>query len=481
MKHNQTPLFTALKSYTERKVIPFDVPGHKHGKGTPDMVDFFGSKMMESDVNSMPCLDNLSNPVGVIKAAEDLLADAYQASHSFFIVNGSTAGVQSMILSVCRPGDKIILPRNVHKSAINGLILSGALPVYISPIFNEEHAMTMGVNTEEVIEAIELNPDAKSILILNPTYYGVTSDLKRIIEVAHEYEMAVLVDEAHGSHFAFHQELPASAMALGADMSTISLHKTGGSLTQSSAVLLNEGIIRRKRVREILNLTQSTSASYLLMSSIDLARKNLVINGQSIFSNLLKLCRKTRTELNLIEGVKCFGKELLSHDGVFDYDETKIVINVSGLGLTGFEVYDLLLKDYNIQAELADMYNVLAIMSVGDDEASINNFVMAIRGIALNYKKDKELTFDYIMKIPEVSVSPREAFYSRKKKVSIYEAVGEVSGESIMIYPPGVPIVTPGEKISAKIVDYLLLLKKVQGSLTDSEDPEINYIKVLEM
>jgi arginine/lysine/ornithine decarboxylase len=480
MKHTNTPLFSALKDYTERKVLPFDVPGHKHGKGASEMVSFFGSTMLEADVNSMPCLDNLSNPVGVIKEAEDLLADAYSASNSFFIVNGSTSGVQCMLLSACEPGDKILLPRNVHKSAINGLILSGAVPVYISPCFNEEHAMTLGVETEATIRMIELNPDAKAILLLNPTYYGVTSDLEKIIEVAHLYDIAVLVDEAHGSHFPFHKDLPKSAMHLGADMSTISLHKTGGSLTQSSAVLLNEGLIRKKRVREILNLTQSTSASYLLMSSIDLARKNLVLNGPKFFSGLLEVCRHARKRLNDIPGIKCFGKELLDLDGVHDFDETKLGINVSGMGLTGFEVYDLLIEHYNIQLELADMYNVLAIISLGDDKNSVGQLVEALRDIQEKFSKDQGMHYDYIMHIPELVVSPREAFYARKKKVSVYEAVGEVSGESIMIYPPGIPIVSPGERITAEIVDYLLLLREVQGSLTDSEDPEINYIKVIE-
>lgn len=481
MNQNQTPLFTALKAYTKRQVTPFDVPGHKHGQGAPEMVAFFGSKMLESDVNSMPCLDNLSHPVGVIKDAEDLLAEAYGCSHSFFIVNGSTAGVQSMILSTCQPGDKIILPRNVHKSAINGLIQSGAMPVYVSPEFHEEHAMTLGVTSEAIIEAIELNPDAKAVLILNPTYYGVTSDVARIVEVAHKYDMAVLADEAHGSHFPFHKDLPLSAMGLGADMATVSMHKTGGSLTQSSAVLLNEGLVRQKRVREILNLSQSTSASYLLMASLDSARHYLVAQGRQVLDNLLALARHARRKINEIEGLVCFGKELNHHLGVFDYDETKLGINVSGLGLTGFQVYDLLINEYNIQMELADMYNVLAILSLGDDRQSLAKLVEALGDIARKHGTSTQLHFNYIMEIPQVVSSPRQAFYSPKKKLSIYEAVGQVSGESIMIYPPGIPIISPGELISSEIVDYLLLLKDVQGSLTDSEDPDINYIKVLDL
>ncbi|SHH97307.1 aminotransferase class I/II-fold pyridoxal phosphate-dependent enzyme [Clostridium grantii] len=480
MNQNSTPLFTALKNYNKLKVLPFDVPGHKRGKGIPEFSEFLGKKVLEVDVNSMKELDNIGNPIGVIKEAEQLLAEAYSADHGFFLVNGTTSGVQCMIMSVCHPGDKIIMPRNAHKSATNGLILSGALPVYIQPETSKKLGIAMGITLESVKKAVELNHDVKAIFIINPTYYGAVSELKAIIDFAHEREIRVLVDEAHGAHFNFHPEFPSEAMTLGADMAAVSLHKTGGSLTQSSALLLNEGLVDRHKVKTILNLTQSTSASYLLMSSLDVARKNLAINGEEIFSELLIHLREAREEINKTKGLYAFGKELIGTPGVYDFDETKLGINVAGIGLTGFEVYDILREEYEIQVELADVYNIMAIVSIGDSKYSINTLVEALKDISKKYDKGNPLEYGgHSLKNPDIVVSPRNAFYARKKSVLLEEADGQISGESIMAYPPGIPIVTPGERITRDMIDYINFLKDQHSMLTDIEDSKANYIKVL--
>lgn len=481
LDQNKTPLFDALKEYHKRNVIPFDVPGHKHGKGLKEFGDFVGNKVLEIDVNSMKPLDNISNPISVIKEAEELAAEAYWADHAFFLVNGTTSGVQAMIMSVCMPGDKIILPRNAHKSAINGLILSGAQPVYIQPEINNKLGIAMGVSLESVEKAIAKHPDAKAIFLINPTYYGATSDIKRIVRLAHKHGMAVLVDEAHGAHFKFHPELPPDAIELGADMCAVSIHKTGGSLTQSSLLLLKEGLIEKKMVRTVLNLTQTTSASYLLMSSIDVARKMLAVHGEEVLTRVLKLCRDARNEINNIDGLYAFGKELVGTPGVYDFDETKLGINVAGLGITGFEAYDILRDEYNIQVELGDVFNILAIVSVGDTEESINALVEALKSMSIKYRGDKKRFENVMLENPEVIVSPRDAFYSSKKVVRLEDAVGEISGESIMVYPPGIPIVTPGERISKEIIEYVKLLKSQHSLLQGTEDPYVEYIKVLGM
>ena len=284
--HEILPLIEAMMQYDQRDVVPFDVPGHKHGRGTKELVDFFGEKVMRIDVNSMKCLDNIGNPVGVIKEAQQLMADAYDADHAFFLTNGTSSGVQAMIMSACQAGDKVILPRNAHKSAINALILGGITPVYVQPEMNTRLGIAMGVTVEKIKEAIALHPDAKAVFLINPTYYGAASALKEITELCHKHDMAVLVDEAHGAHLHFHDELPMSAMEAGADMSAVSLHKTGGSLTQSSALLLKGDIIDKDRVKTILNLTTSTSASYLLMASLDGARKILATRGEKMLQIL---------------------------------------------------------------------------------------------------------------------------------------------------------------------------------------------------
>jgi len=480
LNQNQTPLFTALKEVHSKKLIPFDVPGHKQGRGLREFTDYVGQRVMELDVNSMKCLDNICNPIGVIKEAEELAAYAFGADHGFFLVNGTTSGVQAMIMSACEPGDKIILPRNAHKSAVSALILSGAIPIYIQPEVDEKLGIAQGVSVEGVELAISRHPDAKAVFIINPTYYGATSNIKEIVKIAHRYAMAVLVDEAHGAHIGFHQEFPMSALELGADMSAVSLHKTGGSLTQSSLLLLREGIIDPFTVRKNLNLMQSTSGSYLLMASLDVARKQLVVEGEQMLSKVLQLTREARREINGIPGLMAFGKELVGNPGVFDFDESKLGVHVRALGLTGFEVYDLLRDEYNIQVELADYYNILAIVSLGDTKESLDALVRALGDIAEKHRRQEAIPLiSSILKNPDVIISPRDAYYSSKRVVALEEAAGEISGEAIMAYPPGIPVVSPGERITREMIEHIKMLKAEETLVQGAEDPYVDYVRVL--
>ena len=479
-EQNRAPLFEALKDYHSRNVIPFDVPGHKHGVGLPELAGYVGKKVLEIDVNSMECLDNICNPIGVIKEAEELAARAYGAEKAFFLVNGTTSGVQAMIMAACRPGEKIILPRNAHKSAIAGMILSGAVPIYIQPEINEELGIAMGMTVESVLMTMEEHPDAKAVFVIHPTYYGAVSDLAAIVEAAHGYGMAVLADEAHGAHFNFHPNLPASAMELGADASASSTHKTGGSLTQSSLLLMRSGILDPSYMKTTLNLTQTTSASYLLMTSIDVARKQLATRGKDILGRLLEIVRDAKAQLNEIDGLYAFGSELVGSPGVFDFDDTKLGVNVRELGLSGYDAEKLLRKEYNIQVELADMYNILAITAVGDTEESIGSLVAAIKDLAKHHRNGdvREITRGMLTN-PEIVVSPRDAYYSSKKPVKLEESIGCVSGESIMAYPPGIPLVTPGEMITREIVEYAKMLKAEKCMLQGTQDPYVDTILVL--
>jgi arginine/lysine/ornithine decarboxylase len=479
LNQNQTPLFSALKAYRERRVIPFDVPGHKHGNGIPELRDFLGDNTLQVDVNSMKPLDNIGNPTGVIREAEELLADAYGADAGFFLVNGTTFGVQAMVLAACQPGDKIILPRNVHESAIHALILSGAIPVYMQPEVLPRLGIAGGIPYETFARTVKDHPDAKAVFLINPTYYGITSDLSRIIKLAHKSNMTVLVDEAHGAHFHFHPELPPSAIQLGADMAAVSLHKTGGALTQSSGLLLNERVYRREYIKTILNLTQTTSASYLLMASLDVARKMLATEGSRVMAHILELARFARSELNRIDGLYAFGCELINGKGVIGFDETKLGVCVTGLGLTGHQVYDLLRDEYNIQIEFGDVHNILAILSVGDTMENVSALVEAFRDIAKKHATGKDVETWVNLTNPDIIVSPRDAFYSRKKRVPLVDAEGEISGESIMAYPPGIPIVSPGERIDRSIIDHILFLKRQKTVITGVEDAQADEINVL--
>lgn len=300
----KAPLYEALMHFKKQRIVPFDVPGHKRGRGNPELAAFLGEDAVAVDVNSMKPLDNLCHPVSVIKEAEEVAAQAFGANEAFFMVGGTTSAVQAMVFSTTKQGDEIILPRNVHRSVLNALVLNGAIPVYVNPEANDELGIALGMSITQVQRAIEEHPNAKAVFVNNPTYYGICSDLKGIVDVAHKAGMKVLADEAHGTHFYFGKDMPISAMAAGADMAAVSMHKSGGSLTQSSFLLMGPGM-NADYVRQVVNLTQTTSASYLLMASLDLSRRNLALNGHDIFQQVVDYTNYVRDELHAIGGIMC--------------------------------------------------------------------------------------------------------------------------------------------------------------------------------
>lgn len=475
----KAPIYEALKNYKSNRVVRFDVPGHKGGRGNKELTDFLGEECLLVDVNSMKPLDNLSHPVSVIREAEIIASQAFKAQNAFFIVNGTTAAVQAMIMSACKSGDKIIMPRNVHKSAINALVISGAIPVYVNPGVDKNLGISLGMSIDDIKEAIEKNKDAKAIFVNNPTYYGICSNLKEIVNIAHENNMLVLVDEAHGAHFYFGEDMPISAMEADADMAAVSMHKTGGSLTQSSFLLCGRNV-NPNYVRQIINLTQTTSASYLLLVSLDLARKNLSLNGKEIFRKTSELSNYARREINNLGGYVAFSKELINGGTVFDFDITKLSIHTRDIGLTGIEVYDLLRDEYNIQIEFGDIGNILAIISAGDRILEIERLISSLSEIKRLYSKDKTgmLESEYIT--PEIVLTPQEAFYSNKRSVPLESSLGEISSEFVMAYPPGIPILAPGERITKDVLDYIFYAKEKGSFLTGTQDLNIENINVVE-
>ncbi len=479
VNQNRTPLFDAVKKYVSDEVIPFHVPGHKQGRGIREMVEYIGEKALRMDVNGMEDLDFANNPTGVILDAQKLMAHLFSAEYAWFLVNGTTSGVQTMILSTCEPGDKIILPRNAHRSTIGGIILSGAMPIYVQPEFNAELGIAMGVSVESIKRAIEKNPHAKAVFIINPTYYGMSSDIKSIVRIAHRHDMAVLTDEAHGAHMLFHDDFPLTAMEVGADMSAVSIHKTAGSLTQSSVLLSRGGLISKDSITHSLGLTFTSSASYLLMCSLDIARKQLATRGAQMLDDTLKLARWTREEINKIDGLHAFGRELSGKPGCFDFDETKLGVYVGKTGYTGYQIESLLREKYNIQIEMSDLYNILAILSLGDGPEEVESLVRALREIA-STRSDNTHTSDFIIpESPEMIVTPRDAFYNAKKSVLLENACGEIAGEMVMAYPPGIPVICPGERITHDIIEYIKLLKEQPCELQGTIDPKLDHILVL--
>lgn len=476
----RAPLYEALLRHKQDRIVHFDVPGHKGGRGTPELIEFLGADCMRLDVNSMKSLDNLIHPVSVIKEAEELASEAFGSSHAFFILNGTTAAVQAMIMATCKEGEKIIMPRNVHRSAINALVVCGAIPVYVNPGVNHELGIPLGMSVEDIKKAIEANPEAKAVFVNNPTYYGICSNLSAITSLAHAHGMKVLVDEAHGAHFYFGENLPISAMAAGADMAAVSMHKTGGSLTQSSFLLSGKDM-DPGYVRQIINLTQTTSGSYLLMSSLDLARRHMVLRGKETIGKTIELVEYARSEVNKIQGYYGYGREITNGDTVYDFDPTKLSIYTGETGLAGVEVYDILRDDYDIQIEFGDIGNILAIVTAGDRAFEIERLISALAEIKRIHGKEKTgmLTHEYID--PHVVMTPKKAFYSEKKSVKLEEAVGEIAGEFVMCYPPGIPILAPGEQITEEIINYIIYAKEKGCSLTGPNDMKVEWLNVVEV
>ena len=462
LDQTKTPYLDALKTYISRDTAQLDVPGHQQGNVSNKLKDFLGQQVYKCDVNAPIGMDNLANPHACLEEAEKLFADFAGADHSFFLINGTSSGIIAMIMAACHANDKIILPRNVHKSIVSALILSGASPVYIMPKIDADLEIANQPTVEEYINAMHRYPSAKAIFVINPTYFGAVNDLKRLVEEAHKRGIAVLVDEAHGAHYYFDEKGPISAMKAGADMASVSFHKTGGSLTQSSVLLLKSEFIDRASVQKTLNILNTTSPSTILMASIDAAREFVATKGQAAIDKTHEISNYAREQISKINGFVPCGKEHFIKRGCYDYDETKLVIALEHLDINGFDVYQLLQKDYKIQIELAETYAIMAILAIGTDKKRIDRFVAALKDISKkHYKKTNEYKrHAFGIEFPFQVVRPRSAYHAAGTLVPLKDAVNQISKESIMIYPPGIPLIVPGEVFTKDLVKRIEAYKK---------------------
>ncbi|MFD0869809.1 Arginine decarboxylase [Chlamydia abortus] len=484
MDHRRTPLFSALVQHAERNPIQFHIPGHKKGIGMdPDFRQFIGDNALSIDLINIAPLDDLHQPMGVIEEAQKLAANAFHADYTFFSVQGTSGAIMTMIMSVCSEGDKIIVPRNVHKSVMSAIIFCGAKPVFLSPARDENLGIDHGITTRSVRRALEIHPDAKAVLIINPTYFGVCANLKEIVELVHSYRIPVLVDEAHGALIHFHEKLPVSAMEAGADMAATSVHKLGGSLTQSSILNVNvkEGLVSPKRVQTIFSMLTTTSTSYILLASLDVSRRNLALNGREIAETTIRLANEARKRINQIPDLYCFGEEILGTEATYDFDPTKLTVHVRHLGITGYDAENWLREHYNLEVELSDMYNILCLVTPGDTEESIQVLVQALTALAdqhRNVNEVRELVVQ-IPEIPQLSLSPRDAFYGDTEIIPFKESAGRIIAEFIYVYPPGIPILLPGEVISQENIDYIMDHVQVGLPVKGPEDRNVEFVKVI--
>lgn len=482
LNQNETPLFDALMEYVNRETIPFHVPGHKKGIGIDEeFKKFMGLNPFKIDVTVFKLVDSLHHPTGPIKKAQELAADAYGSDAAFFSIHGTSGAIQAMIMSVVNEGDTIIIPRNVHKSVTAGIILSGAKPVYMQPELDKKLGIAHVVTPDTVRNTLKEHPEAKAVLIINPTYYGVATDIKSIADIVHSHNIPLIVDEAHGPHLGFNQNLPISAMKAGADICAQSTHKIIGALTQCSLLQVKSKYIDINRVHQILSLLQTTSPSYILMASLDCARRQIALNGTELLDKAIELSNYVRKEINKIPGFYCFGDEILNTPGVFALDPTKITITCRDLGITGYDLDMILSNKYHIQMELSDLYSVLAVGSFGDTKDAMDKLLNALKEISDEFlgKSDSKPDFLDIPNIPELKLIPRAAFNSDKISLPLKESINHISSEFLMAYPPGIPVLCPGEIITKEIIDYVEDLKRVGLYVQGTEDPSVENIKVV--
>lgn len=477
-----TPYVEAVSKYVNEKRTPFHMPGHKQGKGmNPILKKIWGDSIFQYDLTEVDGLDYLNAPEGVLRKAEHLAEQAYNVLHTFFLINGSTVGNQATILASVYEGDEIIIPRNAHQSTFSGLILSGAKPIYVRPTLHSKSGMYPVVGLQAITDATKKHPKVKTIHITSPTHCGFTSDTKAIGEIAYKHNLIFLVDEAHGSHFVFHPELPPSAVTSYADVVVQSTHKTIGSLTQTSFLhLVRDTHLSVEQLQSLLRILQSSSPSTLFTMSLDAARQQMAINGRELLSETLDLARYARQQIKTIPGFFSYGKEVIGTDDIAAIDETKLLIDVSQSGYTGTELEKILGRKYKIEIEMSDQKNILCFVTIGDSQKSIEILIHALRSLAKKRKEIKKVNnYMEMPPIPQLSLTPRQAYFAEKKHKRLSSSVGEICGEFIIPFPPDIPIIAPGEVITKEIVSYVQYLQKSKVLIIGPKDISLEYIEVI--
>ncbi|MBN1622102.1 MAG: aminotransferase class I/II-fold pyridoxal phosphate-dependent enzyme [Endomicrobiales bacterium] len=481
LKQDKAPLFETLMGHVKKRVTSFHTPGHKNGRGIDRRLrSFTGKNVYYFDVTVFPEVDSLHDPTGPMKKAQDLLAKAYEVHNSFFLVNGSSCGNMAMFLSACNPGDSVIVSRNAHRSIMSSIILSGVWPIWIKPKIDQNLDIIFDSTPEQIEEAINQFPEAKAVFITSPTYNGITTDLKRIAEICHEKDIALLVDEAHGAHLKFHNDFPISAVDAGADLCVQSVHKTLSALSQGSVLHYNSNLIDLKRVKKVVSLLQTTSPNYLILASIDLARRQAVQFGEKSFDKVIQAAEYGRKKINQLMKYSCFTRQEIKKHG-YDLDPTKLTINVTRTGFSGYDIANILAKEYNIQVDCADIFNLIAIMGIGSDKRDVKELIEALKDIEKKYHGHEQ---NWILEIPsfptEMVMMPRDIFLSAKtKRVPLSKASGQISAQTLTPYPPGIPVLIPGERITQEICDYLSDLSEKDIRVSGQETDTLRTVKVV--
>lgn len=460
LDHSRAPFIEGIAAYRKQNMTPFSTPGHKLGKGMdPELVSLYGADAFSCDIPVSGGADSIHFGLDTWRLAEELGADAWNSDHTFYLVNGSSTGNLAFLTAQLRPGDKVVVARDVHKSMMVALIQSGARPVYIAPRLHQKLDIGLGIESDDVEEMLRKHPDAKMVILVSPSYCGVSSDLEAISRVAHERNVPVYVDEAWGPHFHFHPALPQSAMDSGVDGAVASTHKVLGAFTQSAVFHIKGPRVNPGRVAATVGMAQTTSPAAFILATIDGCRRQMVTHGRELLDTAIELAEDARYRLQRIPGISVLDAELL---GVDYYDLTKLVIDVHGLGMTGFQVEDELRYRFRINPESSDLTSVICLVTIGDSKASLDRLVTAFESLSRlrNGSKPKHggtvVRSSGAVVAPGIqAMSPRDAFFSRQRAIPLEQAAGEISAELVIPYPPGIPVLAPGDVITVEKLEYL--------------------------
>jgi arginine/lysine/ornithine decarboxylase len=483
--HDQrrAPLLEGVVAYQRQGIVPFSTPGHKLGVGADaELRAVFGERAFQSDIPLGGGVGDTHFGGEALELAEALAAEAWGADRSYFLLNGSSAGNHAFMLATVQPGDKVIVSRDLHKSLLVALILTGAVPIYLEPALHPELNVGLGITPRQVAKALESHPDATLVALVSPSYCGVSSDLSGIAAIAHSRGVPVYVDEAWGPQFHFHPALPASAMASGVDGAVISTHKVLGSLTQAAVLHIREGLVDPDRVRTTVGMVQTTSPSVLVLASIDTARRQMALAGEPLLERTIALATDARRRLQALPGIGVLDGTQL---GVEAFDLTKLVVDVDGLGITGYAAEHALRHRFGVGPEMSDLVGLVFLITIGDTQQSIDRLVDAFAALSREHFRGEAQRADLrssgvAIASSEQAMTPREAFFAPSRAIPLTASSGQVSTELVIPYPPGIPVLAPGEVITADKIAYLREGAAHGMYLSGPADPSLTTIRVVD-
>jgi arginine/lysine/ornithine decarboxylase len=451
------------------------------------LIDVLGHLALSADLSEIPGLDNLFAPEGPIKAAQILAATAFGAEETWFLANGSTSGIEAAILAICGPGDLILVPRNVHQSVLSGLVLSGAAPIYLNPTYSADWGLVVGVTAAAIETALATYPNIKAVVVVSPTYEGICSDIAAIAALVHRHDVVLLVDEAHGPHLHFHPGLPQDALAAGADLVVQSTHKVLSALTQAAMVHVQGKRINRYRLGRALAMTQSSSPNYLLLASLDAARQQMAVAGEALLSRVLDEVAAVRSRCQNLSPLRPLrAADVAAIPGHFSVDPTRLTVDVSPLGITGFTADGYLHQQHQVTVELPTLTYLTSIFSIGNTAADGEQFTAALRALVDQADILEPFTHKRFAKpmqplsdLSQPPMSPRDAFFAPQWTVPITFAAGQLSATALCPYPPGIPVVLPGEVITAAAIAHLQAVHQAGGVITGAADPTLATLQIV--